>query len=606
VKPPAVTRGSADSSAPPARIAGFRTKLLLAMMLVVSIVTGLALYFAQRNLAANVQRDLEREFQFELDALHKVREIRHVALLDRCRTIVRRPRITAALEEETALDLLYENASDELRDIRRREDDPPADPATDALRAQFYRFLDRKGAVIRPPNERLMRLAGALSTAEEGQLALPGAPAKLQVGYLARDALAEGSTMAEIIAMPIASSANGEITGALVLGFKPFEFGGSRSSGIWLQRRLHSTSFNPGVAAAAAAFMAAATAARHAEIPTQLQVAGTPHLIFAKGLNPESHFPLAYEVCVFPLTDLVQRQRELRWQVIGAAALLLLLGLGASHLISARLSAPVEKLAVDSERSARFSADASHQLKTPVTVLRAGLEELLTRENLTPEECDQLSALIHQTYRLSSLIEDLLLLSRMDAGRLKLEAAPVNLTHLIEASVDDLNATPDELGVAVETEYPPGLHVLGEKRYTAIILQNLLENARKYNRRGGRIRVVARSDGEVARLNVGNTGQSISAAAQVHIFERFHRASVGENVPGYGLGLNLARELARLHRGDLRLVRSEADWTEFEVSFRVAASVGGTAWGRDFSAQRETAAPVHSGRGPKPGKGGGR
>ena len=568
-------RSAGHTSAPgvpgaPARVAGFRTKIRIAIMLIVSGVTALALYFAQRNLAEDVQRDLQREFQFELDALHKVRDLRHVALLDRRRALVRRPRITAALEEDGALDLLYANAEDELRDIRQREDDPFADPATDALRAQFYRFLDRKGAVIRPPADRLMKSAGALSPAEEAQLGLPGPPAKLQIGYIARDTPAGGSTIAEVTAMPIASSENGEVVGALVLGFRPFEIGGRRLSGIWLNGRLHSSTIDATIASAVDGVLDAAADVRDAETPTQLDIAGVPHLVFAKRLNPRSLFPLAYEVCVFPLTDLVERQRQLRWQVMSAGALLLLLGLAASHLASARLSAPVEKLAVDSERSARFSADASHQLKTPVTVLRAGLEELLTRDNLTPEECDQLSALIHQTYRLSSLIEDLLLLSRMDAGRLKLEAAPVNLTHLIEASVDDLSAAPDDLDVKLETDFPADLHILGEKRYTAIILQNLLENARKYNRRGGRIRVVARQDGDRVRLSVGNHGHPISPAAQAHIFERFHRAAVGENVPGYGLGLNLARELARLHGGDLRLVRSDAQWTEFEVSFRVA------------------------------------
>src|SRR5262249_6412581 len=134
---------------------------------------------------------------------------------------------------------------------------------------------------------------------------------------------------------------------------------------------------------------------------------------------------------------------KLRWQVLGTGVLLLLGGLLVSHFVAGRLSDPVEKLAVDSQRteaalettseelqrSARFSADASHQLKTPVTVLRAGLEELLTRDNLTPAECHEISALIHQTFRLSSLIEDLLLLSRMDAGRLKLDLAPVNLSQ---------------------------------------------------------------------------------------------------------------------------------------------------------------------------------
>jgi len=108
----------------------------------------------------------------------------------------------------------------------------------------------------------------------------------------------------------------------------------------------------------------------------------------------------------------------------------------------------------------------------------------------------------------------------------------------------------------------------GAKRYTAIVLQNLLENARKYNRPGGTIRVTARQEGDRVRLRIGNTGRPIPAAAQAHIFERFHRGAMGEDVPGYGLGLNLARELARLHGGELRLARSDETWTEFEVQFR--------------------------------------
>ena len=69
---------------------------------------------------------------------------------------------------------------------------------------------------------------------------------------------------------------------------------------------------------------------------------------------------------------------------------------------------------------------------------------------------------------------------------------------------------------------------------------------------------------------IANTGQAIARRTQEHIFERFHRGGVGENVPGYGLGLNLARELARLHQGDLQLVRSDEQWTEFELRLRLA------------------------------------
>ena len=101
-------------------------------------------------------------------------------------------------------------------------------------------------------------------------------------------------------------------------------------------------------------------------------------------------------------------------------------------------------------------------------------------------------------------------------------------------------------------------------------MQNILENARKYNRKGGRIRVTACGEKDEVRLSIGNTGQTIASDAQGHIFERFRRAATGSAVSGHGLGLNLARELARLHGGDLRLVRSENDWTQFELRLPVA------------------------------------
>jgi signal transduction histidine kinase len=263
----------------------------------------------------------------------------------------------------------------------------------------------------------------------------------------------------------------------------------------------------------------------------------------------------------------------------------------ASHLLSTRLSAPVEALAVTSEtnrqqraraeaalestsvelqRSARFSADASHQLKTPVTVLRAGIEELLARDDFTPEVYDELSALLHQTYRITSVVDDLLLLSRMDAGRLQIQFGTVDLSQLLEEWLDDLGALPDEFALEVKTNFPADLRVYGEKRYITLIVQNLLENARKYNRPKGKICVAAEEDGEFVVLTVENTGKPIPPAARQHIFERFHRGGVGENVPGHGLGLNLARELARLHGGDLRLTRSDDEATEFEVRFRMA------------------------------------
>jgi signal transduction histidine kinase len=583
-----------------AGLLSFRIKLLVAMMLVVSGITALGLYLAQRQLAANAEQDLEREFQAELASLHNVQEMHQASLEERCRLLAQKPRIHAALEDN-ALDLLYPNAKDELRDLMEWKEDP-GEAGTPTLHATFYRFLDSRGAVITPPNAKDL---GELRPEEESQLSLKTVPREQQIGYLLRILSDGAETIDEVIAMPIISNETDEPIAAIVVGVKAVELGRHRlaaniKSGIWLSGRLHLPS--PAESSQAALLdqeLTRVIAPDRAEKSFRVAVNGVPHLLFYKWLNPNSLFPPAYEVCIYPLNDLVARQRELRWQIIGAGALLLLAAFAVSHFASARLSVPVTKLARESaedraereraeaalektskelQRSARFSANTSHQLKTPVTVLRAGLEELREHENLTPEGREEIAALIHQTFRITSIIEDLLLLSQMDAGRLQIAFTSVNLSHLLEAQMDDLSALPDAADVEVESDCG-NIYVAGEKHYVALILQNLLENARKYNRPGGRIRISCREEGEWATLAIGNTGRSIPGPAREHIFERFHRGSMGEDIKGHGLGLNLARELARLHGGDLRLLSSEEDWTEFEVRFRLARQTAGTVAG---------------------------
>jgi signal transduction histidine kinase len=117
----------------------------------------------------------------------------------------------------------------------------------------------------------------------------------------------------------------------------------------------------------------------------------------------------------------------------------------------------------------------------------------------------------------------------------------------------------------MEKEIPRDLYVFGERQYISLIVQNLLENAWKYNRPEGVLRVTARKvNGEIV-LMIGNTGRTIPVLEHQRVFERFHRDGAGSSVAGHGVGLNLARELTRLHGGELRLVRSDDDWTEFEV-----------------------------------------
>ncbi len=572
-------------------VARFRTRLFTAMMIVVATLTALGFYLAQRKVTADAERNLQQIFQNELSSLHKLEELRHAALADRCNALAAKSRIHAAIEDN-AIDLLYPSAKDELRDLMESEEPPPAQ-AAQWLHAKFYRFLDSAGAVIKPLNPYDV---GELNGDTEAQLALSELPDKQQIGYVLENTQAGDRAIDEVIAVPIFSTDTGEVISALVIGFNPLELENKHTgmqSGIWTNGQLHLPAFPTASQTTLKGKVADALAnSDQDESYFRVDAGGAPQLLFYKRLNPGSLFPPAYEICVYPLSYSLEELRRLRWQVGGAGALLLLGGFVASHLVALRFSAPVKKLALDSEenrakrrraeaalastaeeleRSTRYSADASHQLKSPVTVLRVGLESLLEREGFRPEIYEELSGLLHQTHRLTGVIEDLLLLSQLDAGHLQITSTPVNLSQLVDEWLDDLGALPDSPDVKIEKEFPTGLFVAGEKRYTSLVVQNLLENARKYNRPGGRIRVSACANGSGVVLTVGNTGCVIAPGE--NIFERFHHSSTPSAASGHGMGLNLARELARLHGGDLRLVRSENDWTEFEVRFSAANGV---------------------------------
>lgn len=578
--------------------ASFRTKLSAAVMLVVSTMTALGLYLAQRNITANAERDLQQRFQAELSSLHKLQELRHAALAERCSVLASKPRIHAALEDN-ALDLLYPSAKDELRDLMEGEE-PPSEQAASILHARFYRFLDNTGAVLPPPNPRDV---GALSAAAEAQLTFKKLPSKQQIGYLSGAHPGE-DMVDEITVVPIFSTETGDLISALVVGFKPFEPAAKSAStgiksGIWVNGRLDLPSLpKPAQDFLAVEMRDVVAKSNRAENNFMVRINGAPHLLFYKRLNPNSLLPPAYEVCVYPLAAWIEQLHRLRWQIGGAGALVLLGGFIASHFVAVRFSKPVEQLVVDSEqnraqrkraeaalastseklkRSTRYSADASHQLKSPVTILRVGLETLLAREGFRPEIYEELSALLHQTHRLAGVIDDLLLLARMDAGHLEIASEPVNLSQLIDGWLDDLSAVPDSVEVKIDKDFPSELNVAGEKRYTSLIVQNLLENALKYNRPGGRIRVSAQQNADHVLLSIGNTGRAIAPDAQPHVFDRFHRGGTGSAISGHGLGLNLARELARLHGGDIKLACSANDWTQFEVRFPVAQPAPGRA-----------------------------
>lgn len=236
------------------------------------------------------------------------------------------------------------------------------------------------------------------------------------------------------------------------------------------------------------------------------------------------------------------------------------------------LNCSFDRLQTSYESATRFSADASHQLKTPVSILRAGLDHLSRETNLTESQAAEVSLLRQQTRRLTALIEDLLLLAQVDAGRLAMEVASIDLKPLVENAADDLQTMVAASDIVVEVDLPEPLPALADRRRVALVLQNLVENAAKYTTGGGSVRITGWQADGWSVVRVANTGEAIPEEDRERIFDRFHRGTkVGENVRGHGLGLNIARELIRAHGGDLTLSPSEPGWVQFE--FRLPSGV---------------------------------
>lgn len=229
-----------------------------------------------------------------------------------------------------------------------------------------------------------------------------------------------------------------------------------------------------------------------------------------------------------------------------------------------------DRLQASYEAATRFSADASHQLKTPIAILRLGIESLRDNKTLSPTQSQELESLLQQTRRLNALIDDLLLLAQADSGRLSLERKTIDAAPLIQAAIDDIGAIVFDRDVAVEIEIPEKLPILADYRRLRLALQVLSENAAKYTPPHGTIRVTAKRSNDQTSIIFFNTGNPIPPKEQTIIFERFRRAEgVGENISGHGLGLNIAQTLLKAHGGELTLERSDSSGTVFTISLPI-------------------------------------
>jgi len=235
------------------------------------------------------------------------------------------------------------------------------------------------------------------------------------------------------------------------------------------------------------------------------------------------------------------------------------------HRLTAVLNRMIERLETSFQQARRFSADASHELRTPLAVIRAGIESVLAQDNLADSQQKELLDLLDETSRLGAISEKLLLLSRADAGRLDLDLARTDLSALLNEALEEAQLIGENAMLNIEASIEPDVIIRADTDRIMQVLRNLLENAVKYNRSNGWVRVKLTRDDDEVRVRIENTGATLRADQKAQIFERFYRGEMHRPAHGHGLGLNLAREIARAHGGDVVLVASENDATVFEL-----------------------------------------
>jgi heavy metal sensor kinase len=220
------------------------------------------------------------------------------------------------------------------------------------------------------------------------------------------------------------------------------------------------------------------------------------------------------------------------------------------------------------ESMRRFVADASHELRTPIAIIRGEADVALTRERTPAEYQATLGIVLEEARRLSRLVDDLLNLARADAGHVKLRIEEFYFNDLIAECCRSVQALAAARSIELECHAGEDVSFRGDEDLLRRLVINLLDNAIRYTPAGGRVSASLVAEGPRLRIAISDTGQGIAPEARPHIFDRFYRAdkSRSREDGGFGLGLAIAKWIAESHRGTIDLASRPGAGTTFTIT----------------------------------------
>lgn len=202
-----------------------------------------------------------------------------------------------------------------------------------------------------------------------------------------------------------------------------------------------------------------------------------------------------------------------------------------------------------------FTLHASHELKTPLTVMRGEAEVSAQDKALSPAEQERWAGLLDELRRLSRIVDALTLLAKADAGQVTLAQEAVRFDEVVRDNFDDAQILAEPQKIEVELAECDAVIVKGDRHRLRQLLLNLVDNAVKYNQPSGWVSISLHKAASMAELVISNTGPGISAESLPRVFDRFYRgdASHSQEVEGCGLGLSIAQWIVSVHKGEIRI-----------------------------------------------------
>ena len=224
----------------------------------------------------------------------------------------------------------------------------------------------------------------------------------------------------------------------------------------------------------------------------------------------------------------------------------------------------------------QFVSNASHELKTPLTTMKILLENILYQPDMPQDMRDEfLSDMNHEIDRLTSIVTDLLTLTKMDSHKMELHLEELDLSELAAETLRLLQPTAEQRRQLLKSRIMPGIVLSGDASKLGQVIYNLTENAIKYTPDGGQVVVSLTTKGRHAVLTVEDNGVGIPKEDQAHVFERFYRVDKARSreTGGTGLGLSIVNQLVTLHGGSVRVDSEPGEGSTFTVELPLEREV---------------------------------